>query len=49
MSAAVLGAGGFDWSSALIAVAVLAGLLIVSVAVIGVIREGKDQRTRRRP
>lgn len=48
MTAAALAAGGFDWSSALIAAAVLAGLLIISVAVISAIREGKDERTRRK-
>lgn len=48
MTAAALAAGGFDWSSALIAAAVLAGLLIVAVALISVIREGNDRRTRRK-
>jgi hypothetical protein len=34
-----LAAGGFDWSSALIAAAALTGLLIVSIAVVSAIRE----------
>jgi len=43
-----LGANGFDWSSALISAAALAGLLIVSIAVVSVVRESKSRRPRRK-
>jgi hypothetical protein len=36
--------GGFDWSSAGIAVAAVAGLAIVSVAVVTGLRHGKGRR-----
>jgi hypothetical protein len=41
----VLAAGGFDWSSALISAAALAGLLIVSIAVVSAIRENKRRKS----
>jgi heme exporter protein D len=44
----VLGAGGFDWSSAGIAVAALVGLLVVSIAVLSALREGRERRLNRR-
>lgn len=40
--------GGFDWSSAGIAAAALAGLLIVSIAVVSGVRHGRTT-TRRKP
>ena len=40
----VPGADGFDWSSAGIAVAAFVGLLVVSIAVLGAIRGGRDRR-----
>jgi len=43
-----LAAGGFDWSSALIAAAALAGLLVISIAVVGAVREGRDRHPRRK-
>jgi hypothetical protein len=44
----LLGANGFDWSSALISAAALAGLLIVSIAVVTAVRESKNRRLRRK-
>ncbi len=44
----VLGADGFDWSSAGIAVAALVGLLVVSIAVLSAVREGRNRRVRRK-
>ncbi len=38
------GSGGFDWSSAGISAAALAGLLIVSIAVVSGIRHGKNRK-----
>ena len=46
--AAVLGAGGFDWSSAGIAVAAVTGVLIVSAAVVSAVREGRNRHVRRK-
>jgi heme exporter protein D len=43
-----LAAGGFDWSSAGIAVAALAGLLVVSIAAVGAIREARARHPRRK-
>jgi hypothetical protein len=40
----VTAAGGFDWSSAGISAAALAGLLIVSMAVVGGVRHGKRRK-----
>jgi heme exporter protein D len=44
----VAGADQFDWSSAGIAVAALVGLLVVSIAVLSAVREGRDPRLTRR-
>ena len=44
----VTGAAGFDWSSAGVAVAAFVGLLVVSIAVMGAIRGGRDRRLNRR-
>jgi hypothetical protein len=44
----VPGADGFDWSSAGIAVAAFVGLLVVSIAVLSAVREGRDRRLNRR-
>ena len=41
-------ADGFDWSSAGIAVAAFGGLLVVSIAVMSAIREGRARRLNRR-
>ena len=44
----VPGADGFDWSSAGIAVAAFAGLLVVSIAVMSATRGDRDRRLNRR-
>ncbi|HEX6651704.1 MAG TPA: hypothetical protein VF072_03105 [Thermoleophilaceae bacterium] len=44
----VPGADGFDWSSAGIAVAALVGLLVVSIAALSALREGRERRLNRR-
>ena len=43
----VLGADGFDWSSAGVAVAALVGLLGVSIAVMSAVRESRNRRVRK--
>jgi hypothetical protein len=43
-----LAAGGFDWSSALISAAALTGLLVISIALVGAVRENRDRRVRRK-
>lgn len=44
----VPGVDGFDWSSAGIAVAAFAGLLVVSIGVMSAIRGGRERRLNRR-
>lgn len=44
----VTGANRFDWSSAGIAVAALVGLLVVSIALLSAVREGRDRRLKGR-
>jgi hypothetical protein len=46
--AAALAAGGFDWSSAGIAVGALTGVLVVAIALVGAVREGRDRHVRRK-
>lgn len=46
--AATLGTGGFDWSSAGIAVAALTGVLIISIAAVSAVRENRNRRVRRK-
>jgi hypothetical protein len=46
--AAAPAVGGFDWSSAGIAVAAVTGVLIVSVAVVGALRESRNRGVRRK-
>jgi hypothetical protein len=42
--AASQGSGGFDWSSAGISAAALAGLLIVSIVVVSALRHDKNRK-----
>ena len=46
LAGALVSAGGFDWSSAGISAAALAGLLIVSIAVVSGVRHGKNRKGR---
>ena len=44
LAGALAAAGGFDWSSAGISAAALAGLLIVSIAVVSGLRHGQNRK-----